>query len=281
MAKSSKSSKRRTGESLIQKLRVQPGGKAELKDSAASESHGWEKEDAVAAFETNRKQLEELQFKLYADSRYGLLVVLQATDGGGKDSTVRDVFTSMNPQGCVVTSFKAPTSEELKHDYLWRVHQFVPARGMVGVFNRSHYEDVLVVRVDNLVPEKVWKRRYEHINDFERMLTDCDIRVVKLYLQISKDEQKQRFQERLEDPTKHWKFNIDDLQKRKQWDEYQDAVETMLTRCSTEHAPWYVIPSDRKWFRNLAVSEILVNELTRLPLRFPKSTVDASKVRIR
>ncbi len=274
-------SKRRSGESLIQKLRVKPGSRARLMDSEANESHGWDKDDAVAAFEANRKKLEELQFKLYADGRFGLLVVLQATDGGGKDSTVRDVFTSMNPQGCVVTSFKAPTSEELKHDYLWRVHQFVPARGMVGVFNRSHYEDVLVVRVDNLVPEKTWQARYGHINDFERMLTDCDIRVVKLYLQISKDEQKQRLEERLEDPTKHWKFNIDDLQKRKQWDEYQDAVGAMLTQCSTEPAPWYVIPSDRKWFRNLAVSEILVNELTKLPLRFPKSSVDPSKIRIR
>ncbi len=260
---------------------MKPGSKLRLKDSAASESHGWAKDDALATFEANRKKLEDLQFKLYADGRYGLLVVLQATDGGGKDSTVRDVFTSMNPQGCVVTSFKAPTSEELKHDYLWRVHQCVPARGMVGVFNRSHYEDVLVVRVDDLVPEKVWKLRYDHINDFERMLTDSDIRVVKLYLQISKDEQKQRLQERLEDPTKHWKFNIDDLQKRKQWDEYHEAVEAMLTRCSTPHAPWYVIPADRKWFRNLAVSEILVNELQKLPCASPSQSVDPAKIRIR
>jgi PPK2 family polyphosphate:nucleotide phosphotransferase len=270
-----------SGDKLIGKLCVKPGKRVALRDDNAREAHGWEKEAALLAFEKNRKRLDELQVKLYADGRYGLLVVLQATDGGGKDSTVRDVFTSMNPQGVVVTSFKAPTGLELKHDYLWRVHQHVPARGEVGVFNRSHYEDVLVVRVEDLVPEEVWERRYQHINDFERMLADNNIRVVKLFLQISKEEQKQRFEERLKDPAKHWKFNADDLEKRKQWDAYQDAFGAMLARCSTAHAPWYVIPADRKWFRNLAVSEILVSELGKLPLRFPPSTVDAKKIRIR
>jgi len=270
-----------TGKTLMEKLIVKPGRKVKLRDANASEVHGWEKEDAVDAFQANRKRLEELQYKLYADGRFGLLVVLQATDGGGKDSTVRDVFTSMNPQGCTVTSFKAPTAEELKHDYLWRVHEHVPERGMVGVFNRSHYEDVLVVRVGNLVPEEKWRRRYDHINAFERMLTDCDIRVVKFFLQISKDEQKKRLQERLSDPSKHWKFNADDLEKRKSWDEYQVAFEAMLARCSTAHAPWYVIPADRKWFRNLAVSEILLKELDGLPLRFPPASFDPTKVRIR
>lgn len=269
------------GKTLVEKLIVKPGRKVKLRDANASEVHGWEKEDAVDAFQANRKRLEELQYKLYADGRFGLLVVLQATDGGGKDSTVRDVFTSMNPQGCAVTSFKAPTAAELKHDYLWRVHEHVPERGMVGVFNRSHYEDVLVARVENLVPEEKWRRRYDHINDFERMLTDCDIRVVKFFLQISKDEQKKRLQERLSDPSKHWKFNSDDLEKRKSWDKYQQAFEAMLARCSTAHAPWYVIPSDRKWFRNLAVSEILLKELDSLPLRFPPARFDPTKVRIR
>jgi PPK2 family polyphosphate:nucleotide phosphotransferase len=270
-----------SGKSLIEKLVVKPGKKIKLKEPQAGEVHGWEKEDAVDAFQANRKRLGELQYKLYADGRFGLLVVLQATDGGGKDSTVRDVFTSMNPQGCTVTSFKAPTAQELKHDYLWRVHQHVPERGVVGVFNRSHYEDVLVVRVENLVPEATWQRRYEHINDFERMLTDGDIRVVKFFLQISKDEQKKRMEERLADPAKQWKFNSDDLEKRKRWDEYQEAFEAMLARCSTAHAPWYVIPSDRKWFRNLAVSEILLKELDSLPLRFPPPTYDPKKIRIR
>jgi len=270
-----------SGTRLIDELIVKPGGRRRLEDDDARESFGWEKHEALLAFEENRKQLADLQYKLYADGRHALLVVLQATDGGGKDSTVRDVFTSMNPQGCVVTSFKAPTSDELKHDYLWRVHQNVPARGMVGVFNRSHYEDVLVVRVENLVPEEVWKRRYAHLNDFERMLTDCNVHVIKLFLQISKAEQKQRFQERLSDPSKFWKFNEDDLAKRKHWAAYQEAFEAMLARCSTEHAPWYVIPSDRKWFRNLAVSEILVSALRGLPLKFPEPTVDPAKVRIR
>jgi PPK2 family polyphosphate:nucleotide phosphotransferase len=270
-----------SGKSLIDKLVVKPGKKLKLKDAQAAEVYGWEKEDGVEAFQANYKRLEELQYKLYADGRFGLLVVLQATDGGGKDSTVRDVFTSMNPQGCTVTSFKAPTAQELKHDYLWRVHQHVPERGIVGVFNRSHYEDVLVVRVENLVPEATWQRRYDHINEFERMLTDGDIRVVKFFLQISKDEQKKRMEERLADPAKHWKFNADDLEKRKRWDDYQEAFEAMLTRCSTAHAPWYVIPSDRKWFRNLAVSEILLKELNGLPLRFPPPTYDPKKIRIR
>jgi PPK2 family polyphosphate:nucleotide phosphotransferase len=275
------SKKTLAGKGLIDALRVKPGTRRRLKDSDADNSFGWDKPEAVAAFEENRKRLADLQYKLYADGRHALLVVLQATDGGGKDSTVRDVFTSMNPQGCSVTSFKAPSSDELKHDYLWRVHQHVPARGVVGVFNRSHYEDVLVVRVDKLVPEEVWKRRYDHINDFERMLTDSNVHVVKFFLQISKDEQKQRLEERLNDPSKFWKFNADDLEKRKHWDAYQEAFEAMLARCSTDAAPWHVIPSDRKWFRNLAVSEVLVSALGELPLRFPEPTIDPAKVRIR
>ena len=260
---------------------MRPGRRVQLKDDNASNTFGWEKPEAVLAFEENRKRLSDLQYKLYADGRFGVLVVLQATDGGGKDSTVRDVFTAMNPQGCVVTSFKAPSAEEMKHDYLWRVHQHVPSRGEVGVFNRSHYEDVLVVRVAQLVPEAVWSLRYDHINDFERMLTDSNLTVIKLFLQISKSEQKQRMEERLQDPTKQWKFNADDLEKRKRWDDYQEAFEAMLHRCSTPHAPWYVIPSDRKWVRNLTVSEILVRELGKLPLRFPATTFDPSKIRIR
>jgi len=270
-----------SGERLIEKLIVRPGRRLHLKDENAKLSFGWEKHEAVIAFEENRQRLADLQYQLYADGRFGVLVVLQATDGGGKDSTVRDVFTSMNPQGCVVTSFKAPTGEELKHDYLWRVHKHVPARGEVGVFNRSHYEDVLVVRVQQLVPEATWKLRYDHINDFERMLTDGNIRVIKLFLQISKAEQKTRMEERLADPTKQWKFNADDLEKRKRWDDYREAFEAMLHRCSTAHAPWYVIPGDRKWLRNLAVSEILVSALNELPLRFPATTFDPSKIRIR
>ena len=270
-----------TGDSLISRLIVEPGKRVQLKDEHADNTFGWEKHEAIQALEENRQKLSELQYKLYADGRRALLVVIQAIDAGGKDGTVRDIFTSMNPQGCVVTSFKAPTAEELKHDYLWRVHQRVPARGMVGVFNRSHYEDVLIVRVEKLVPERVWQQRYEQINDFEKMLTANDVRIIKVFLQISKAEQRQRLENRLREPDKQWKFSPEDLVKRRQWPEYQKAFEAMLTKCSTRHAPWYVIPADKKWFRSLAVSEILVTEMGRMSLRFPEPTYDPSTIRIR
>jgi PPK2 family polyphosphate:nucleotide phosphotransferase len=253
----------------------------QLHDPHANNTFGWEKHEAIAMLEENRQKLSDLQYKLYADGRHALLVVLQAIDAGGKDGTVHDIFTAMNPQGCVVTSFKAPTAEELKHDYLWRVHQRVPARGMVGVFNRSHYEDVLIVRVEKLVPKEVWRERYAQINEFERMLASNSVRIVKLFLQISKKEQKERMEDRLKDPNRQWKFSPEDLVKRRQWAEYQKAFEAMLTKCSTKHAPWYVIPADRKWFRNVAVSEILVREMGRLPLRFPEPAYDPSKIRVR
>jgi PPK2 family polyphosphate:nucleotide phosphotransferase len=270
-----------TGNVLIERLHVEPGKRVQLRDEHANNTFGWEKHEAIVALEENRQKLSDLQYKLYADGRYALLVVIQAIDAGGKDGTVKDVFTSMNPQGCVVTSFKAPTAEELKHDYLWRVHQRVPARGMVGVFNRSHYEDVLIVRVEKLVPKEVWRERYAQINEFERMLTSNSVRIIKLFLQISKGEQKERLEDRLKDPDRRWKFSPEDLVKRRQWPEYQKAFETMLTQCSTRHAPWYVIPADKKWFRNLAVSQILVTEMGRLPLRFPEPTFDPAKIKVR
>ena len=268
-------------ESLIKKLRVKPGDRVHLDDDHAERTHGWKKSDAEAVFADTRQLLSDLQLKLYADGRHAILVVLQATDGGGKDSTVQHVMTAFNPQGCTVTSFKAPSSEELKHDYLWRIHKAVPPRGNVGVFNRSHYEDVLIVRVDDLVPKDVWKQRYDQINEFERMLTAENVHIVKCFLQISKDEQLKRLQQRLDDPTKQWKFNIDDVEKRKKWDDYQRAYEDALTRCSTKHAPWYVIPANHKWFRDLAVAQILAAQLSALPLRFPELTIDPSKVRVR
>jgi PPK2 family polyphosphate:nucleotide phosphotransferase len=268
-------------ESLIKKLRVKPGDKVSLDEDNAERTHGWKKSDAEAVLESTRTLLEEQQTRLYADGRYAVLVVLQATDGAGKDSTIKNVMTAFNPQGCTVTSFKSPTTEELRHDYLWRVHKNVPARGEIGVFNRSHYEDVLIVRVDNLVPKEVWKQRYDQINDFERMLTQNHVSIVKFFLQISKDEQKKRLEDRLDDPTKQWKFNIDDVDKRKKWDDYQRAYEEALTRCSTKDAPWYIIPANHKWFRNLAISQILAAELGRLPLRYPKLQIDPSKVRVR
>ena len=270
-----------TGDSLIERLLVEPGKRVQLHDDRTSSTFGWEKPEAIAMLDENRKKLNDLQYKLYADGRHALLVVLQAIDAGGKDGTVRDIFTAMNPQGCIVTSFKAPTAEELKHDYLWRVHQRVPALGMVGVFNRSHYEDVLIVRVEKLVPKSVWRERYAQINEFERMLTSNSVRIIKLFLQISKDEQKKRLEDRLKDPNRQWKFSPEDLVKRQQWPEYQKAFEAMLTECSTSQAPWYVIPADKKWFRNLAVSQILATEMSRLPLRFPEPAYDPTKIRVR
>ncbi len=226
-----------TGDSLISRLIVEPGKRVQLNDDHAANTFGWEKHEAIAALEENRQKLSELQYKLYADGRHALLVVIQAIDAGGKDGLVHDVFTSMNPQGCVVTSFKAPTAEELKHDYLWRVHQQVPARGMVGVFNRSQYEDVLIVRVEKLVPKEVWSERYEQINEFERMLTSNSVRIIKVFLQISKGEQKERLEDRLKDPNRQWKFSPEDLVKRRQWPEYQKAFEAMLTQVQHQARP--------------------------------------------
>ncbi|HVY81136.1 MAG TPA: polyphosphate kinase 2 family protein [Steroidobacteraceae bacterium] len=268
-------------ERLLKKLRVKPGERVRLDDANADRTHGWKKSDAEAVLEDMRRLLEDLQSKLYADGRFAMLVVLQATDGGGKDSTIKNVITAFNPQGCTVTSFKVPSSEELRHDYLWRIHKNVPPRGEIGVFNRSHYEEVLVVRVDELVPQEVWKQRYEQINQFESMLVANNVTIVKFFLQISKDEQQKRLQDRLDDPTKQWKFNIDDIEKRKKWDEYQRAYEDALSLCSTRHAPWYIIPANHKWFRNLAISQILAAELARLPLRYPRLKIDPAKVRVR
>ena len=273
-------SKKLSGDDLIHALQVEPGKRASLRDKDAAETFGWTKEEAAPLLEKHREQLRELQYKLYADGRFAVLVVLQGIDAGGKDGTCRDVISAFNPQGCSVVSFKAPSTEELKHDYLWRIHRQVPPRGEVGVFNRSHYEDVLVVRVANLVPKEVWSARYDQINRFERMLTENNVVVVKIFLQISKDEQLERFKDRMKDPAKQWKFSLEDVEKRKQWDDYRLAFEDALSECSTKPAPWHVIPADRKWFRNLAVAQILVTELTRLPLRFPAPKFDPAKVRI-
>lgn len=261
-------------------LRVRPGQRFRLRDDAADRRFGWTEEQAAPELVRMKARLGELQYQMYADGRHGLLVVLQAIDGGGKDSTIRHVASAFNPQGCTVTAFKAPSAEELRHDYLWRVHQRVPARGEVGIFNRSHYEDVLVVRVDSLAPKPVWQRRYEQINAFERQLAHADIRVVKIFLHISKDEQKRRFDQRLEDPRKHWKFDPADLRKRAQWDEYVRAFEDAFQRCSTAEAPWYVVPANRKWLRDLAVARILLDAFEAMPLKWPRPKYDPKKIRV-
>jgi PPK2 family polyphosphate:nucleotide phosphotransferase len=238
------------------------------------------KKEAEKEFEELRDELIEWQCRLYAEGRQRLLIVLQAMDAGGKDGTIRKVFRGVNPQGVQVTSFKAPTSHELAHDFLWRIHQQVPASGMIKVFNRSHYEDVLIVRVEDLVPEKVWRARYEQINRFERHLVETGTTILKFFLHISKAEQKARFEERIDDPLKHWKFCFEDLAKRKQWSRYMSAYEDALNHCTTDWAPWHVIPADRNWYRNLAVIRVIVNRLRELKPEYPAPREDFSGVKV-
>ncbi|MCB9077283.1 MAG: polyphosphate kinase 2 family protein [Anaerolineaceae bacterium] len=227
------------------------------------------KNEAKTLLAQNIERMAELQNILYAQNHHALLIVLQAMDAGGKDGTIRSIMSGVNPQGVQVTSFKKPTEEELSHDFLWRIHRAVPARGMIGIFNRSHYEDVLVVRVHNLVPEAVWQQRYEHINNFERLLVDSRVTVLKFYLHISKDEQKERFLARLEQPHKLWKFNPGDLAERALWDDYMAAFETAFEKCSPAVAPWHIVPSNKKWYRNLVISQKIVETLEGLKLEYP------------
>ena len=263
------------------KLRVKPGSRVKLLDGHANDTQGYTKEQALKQLVVQQSRLSELQELLYASKKRALLIVLQAIDAGGKDGTIRHVMSGVNPQSCRVTSFKAPTPEELGHDFLWRVHKAVPIKGDIGIFNRSHYEDVLVVRVHNLVPKAVWSKRYAYINGFERVLVDSGVKIVKFFLHISKDEQKKRFEDRLKDPTKMWKANPGDFEERKLWDRYIEAFEDALSKCSTEAAPWHVIPADRKWFRNLAVSEIIVQALEEMDLKYPKLDFDPAKLVIK
>lgn len=267
---------------LKQQLIVKPGKKAGLAQRDPEATPGaQDKDEALELVKKNTRRLAELQYLLYAESKRAVLIVIQAMDTGGKDGVIRHVMTGLNPQGCRVTSFKVPSSEESKHDFLWRIHRAVPAAGEFGIFNRSHYEDVLVVRVHKLVPEEIWSRRYEQINAFEKLLVQNNVTVVKFFLHISKEEQKRRIQERIEDPTKQWKLSPADFQERNYWAAYMQAYEDALTRCSTPWAPWYVIPADRKWSRNLAVSQILVETLKGLDMKFPEPTVDVSKIRVK
>jgi PPK2 family polyphosphate:nucleotide phosphotransferase len=246
------------------------GKKVKLSDYDPGYHGAYERESARAEELELETRLFDLQERLYAESKQALLIVLQAMDAGGKDSTIKKVFDCVNPQGVRVSSFKVPTPEERSHDFLWRVHQRVPPAGYIGIFNRSHYEDVLVVRVDNLVPKKVWQARYDHINNFERLLTDGGVRVLKFYLHIDKDEQKERFQERLDNPEKHWKFASGDLDKRQQWGDYMAAYEDVLTRCNTAYAPWHIIPANRKWYRNLVITRAIVETLEAMKPQYPE-----------
>jgi PPK2 family polyphosphate:nucleotide phosphotransferase len=248
----------------VDQYRVDPSNFDGLGAYDADANGDSDKASAKPIMKALNARVEALQERLYAHGKERLLVVLQATDTGGKDGTIRAVFEHTNPQGVHVASFKKPTSEELGHDYLWRIHQHTPAKGHITVFNRSHYEDVLIVRVRELVDEATWRRRYEHIRNFEQLLVDEGTAVIKLFLNITKDEQRQRLQDRIDDPAKHWKFELGDLDERKLWDNYQAAFAEMLAETSTADAPWYVIPGNRKWYRNIVISQILVNTLEAL-----------------
>ena len=258
---------------LLQQLRVEPGATPRLDRRDPSVRIGApSKQEGLARLQELVEQLSVLHNRLWAEGTRSLLLVLQGMDASGKDGTVRHVFTGVNPQGCSVVSFREPTASELAHDYLRRVHARCPARGEMTIFNRSHYEDVVVVRVRELVPERVWRRRYEHIRGFERMLVDEGTTVVKVFLHVSRDEQRKRLQERLENPEKRWKFRVSDLEARKHWDDFHAAYEDAIRETSTKWAPWYVVPADHNWVRNLTVAEILVDALDRLNPQLPTRT---------
>jgi PPK2 family polyphosphate:nucleotide phosphotransferase len=256
---------------MTEQYRIPPQTAVDLNSlpTRGGEAANVDRHETEHAFKALRNELCDWQYKLYAEGKRKLLIVLQALDAGGKDGTIRNVFKGVNPQGVRVSSFKAPTKEELAHDFLWRIHQQTPANGMIRVFNRSHYEDVLIVRVQDIAPESVWRPRYDHINNFERLLVDSNTTILKFYLHISKDEQRQRLQDRINRPEKNWKFERGDLMQRAKWDAYQAAFEELFLRTSTAYAPWYVIPSDQKWYRNYAIMQILVAKLRELDPQFP------------
>lgn len=241
--------------------RLPVGRRVKLDDFDPNEDGGLEKEQAAPLFAALTAELQELQELLYAASDLGVLIVLQGRDTSGKDGAIRNVFGPLDSQGCRVASFKVPNSKELAHDFLWRVHAEAPARGQITVFNRSHYEDVLVARVHDLVPEKVWRRRYRHINEFERLLVDSHTLVLKFYLHINREEQMERLLKREQDPTKYWKLGVGDWKEREYWDDYTAAYEDALHECNTDEAPWYVVPANKKWFRNLAIAETVAAAL--------------------
>lgn len=241
--------------------RIEPGHKVHLAEYDTRENGGMDKEKGQARFLELNAELDVIQEEMYAAGVNSVLIVLQGMDTSGKDGAIRAVMTNLNPQGCRVESFKQPSTEELSHDFLWRVHRVTPARGIIGVFNRSHYEDVLVTRVQNLVPEPVWRARYDQINAFESMLAASGTLIFKFFLHISKDEQKERLLAREADVGKAWKLSAGDWREREHWDEYQKAYEDAIRHCSTEVAPWYIVPADRKWYRNLAITETLVDAL--------------------
>jgi PPK2 family polyphosphate:nucleotide phosphotransferase len=272
----------KTGVGTMDRYRVEPGSRVDLSEWDPNDKSAFpvkKKEGRKRLLELNER-LEELQELLYAEHEHKVLIVLQAMDTGGKDGTIRHVFEGVNPQGVRVAGFKKPTAEELAHDYLWRVHKQVPGRGEIVIFNRSHYEDVLVVRVHSLVPQEVWSKRYDHIHSFECMLADEGTTILKFFLHIDLDEQRERFQARLDEPDKRWKFNPGDLEERKLWPKYMEAYEDAIARTSTSWAPWYIVPANRKWYRNLVVGTVITETLDGLGMRYPEPAFDPADIRI-
>jgi len=255
----------------MQQYKIDPQVPIKLKKLNANAVGDWEGKKKVAKkeFKKLQKELADLQEVLYAEQKHKILIILQAMDGGGKDGTIRALLEKVNPQGVKIANFKVPTPIELAHDYLWRVHAAVPAKGEMVIFNRSHYEDVLVVRVHEMVPKRIWQKRFEQINSFEKMLTEEGVTILKFYLHISKEEQKQRFIERVSDPQKQWKFNPQDIEERKFWEHYQEAYEEMLNKTSTSWSPWYAIPANHNWYRDLCVASIIIDTLQSLQLKYP------------
>jgi PPK2 family polyphosphate:nucleotide phosphotransferase len=264
---------------MKQPIQISSDEKIRLKDFDPEYTGKYEdKDEAKAETEKNIARLAELQEVMYAEGKHALLIILQGMDAAGKDGTIKAVMSGVNPQGCRVTSFKAPTPEELSHDFLWRVHEHVPPRGYIGIFNRSHYEDVLIVRVHNLVPEKIWRGRYEQINNFEKLLADNGVTILKFFLHISKDEQKERLEKRLADKSKNWKFNPGDLKERDLWDSYMEAYEDAINKCNTPWAPWHIVPANKKWYRNLVISESLVEALESLDMKYPPAPAGIEEI---
>ncbi|AFZ11746.1 polyphosphate:nucleotide phosphotransferase, PPK2 family [Crinalium epipsammum PCC 9333] len=259
--------------------RVQPGKPIVLADFDPNDCEDYKKKKHVEEeLQKQRDRVGKLQERLYAENKRSLLIVLQAMDTGGKDGTIKHVFSGVNPQGCRVWSFKKPSDEESSHDFLWRYHQRTPQRGMINIFNRSHYEDVLIVRVKQLVPESVWRERYHVINNFEQTLTLSNITVIKFFLHISKDEQKRRLQSRLDDPDKRWKFSSNDIKEREYWDDYQTAFEDAINNCSTSYAPWYVVPANNKWYRNLVIARTIADTLEAMNPQYPTAEAGLEKI---
>jgi PPK2 family polyphosphate:nucleotide phosphotransferase len=262
------------------KFKVKPRKKINLnKIDAEFSSYSTSHDQALVQIETFKKKIFELQYLLYAEGKQSLLICLQGRDAAGKDGTINHIFSAMNPQGCIATSFKVPSREEAAHDFLWRYHKAAPGRGQVAIFNRSHYEEVLVQRVHEMVPKKIWSKRYEHINDFEKMLYENGTHILKFYLHIDADEQLKRFKKRLDDPARHWKISDADYAERPYWDAYTKAFEDALSKCSTKHAPWFIIPSNHKWIRNLAISKIVADKLESLNMKFPEPSVDIFNIK--